>query len=489
MTVTVNLRKMLHKKTTEYLTPLPVGSTLAGGFMISDRDGFLVDNDCLYVGGVSGIWNYQANEDSWMPLPNSGIAGTFGAGAAGALRPTFAPSGNSSATASGGTTTTINSSITASRKLNQISIRVIAGTGLGYSGVVTKNTLGPNSIFTVAPASSTAFDNTTVFQIMSGSLWFFNPSATAPGFSVYDALTSTWTARSVANIAVPFGSDGVLLSVHGAIANSGQGFVSGVATSATTTTITDSSKTWPVNGWTNSQVRIVSGTGIGQIRSIISNTATALTVSSWTVTPDATSNYRIEANDDYLYLLGNASAALYRYSVSANSWTLLTPSTARAGVAGIGCTASFIDQMPTNSEWTDGTYGAHYSTTVVRQLGRYIYSFRGGATNLLDIYDIAANTWINALPYGSQMETFTTGTSAVDLSGIIYIQKDNTGRIYQFNVAENSLKPFTTNPVPQGVAVAGNKLFITTFNEGSTKIRFLYSLSQTRPELVRWLII
>lgn len=70
---------------------------------------------------------------------------------------------------------------------------------------------------------------------------------------------------------------------------------SGKASSATATTLVDSSKTWTVNAYSNMLVRIIAGTGAGQLRKITSNTATALTVPTWTVTPDATSLYRIEA--------------------------------------------------------------------------------------------------------------------------------------------------------------------------------------------------
>ncbi|MFO0476592.1 MAG: glycosyl hydrolase family 28-related protein [Alphaproteobacteria bacterium] len=64
----------------------------------------------------------------------------------------------------------------------------------------------------------------------------------------------------------------------------------------TSTTLADTGKTWTTNEWTNYQVRIVSGTGSGQTRTISSNTSTALTVSSaWTTTPVAGSSvYRIE---------------------------------------------------------------------------------------------------------------------------------------------------------------------------------------------------
>lgn len=97
------------------------------------------------------------------------------------------------------------------------------------------------------------------------------------------------------------------------------------------TTIGKTGKTWTTNSFANYQVRIVSGTGIGQIRTITSNTATTLTVPTWTTTPDVTSVFCIESNDDFIYLLGNNAVTMYRYSISGGTWTTLSPGVARAG--------------------------------------------------------------------------------------------------------------------------------------------------------------
>jgi hypothetical protein len=106
---------------------------------------------------------------------------------------------------------------------------------------------------------------------------------------------------------------------------------------------------------------------MGQTRTIASNTATVITTSTaWTTTPDATSQYAIEANEDYLYLLGNNAVTMYRYSISANTWTTMSPTTARAGapVAGMGAVA--IGKSG-ESSWAN-------ETAILD--GRYIYSFR-----------------------------------------------------------------------------------------------------------------
>lgn len=69
----------------------------------------------------------------------------------------------------------------------------------------------------------------------------------------------------------------------------------GTATGAqTSTTLKDTTKTWPVNNWATRTVTIVSGLGNGQVRTISSNTVDTLTVSvAWGTTPDSTSVYSI----------------------------------------------------------------------------------------------------------------------------------------------------------------------------------------------------
>lgn len=59
----------------------------------------------------------------------------------------------------------------------------------------------------------------------------------------------------------------------------------------TSTTLNDTTKAW--EDLTNKVVVITSGTGAGQIRKILSNTATSLTIDAWVTLPDNTSGYVI----------------------------------------------------------------------------------------------------------------------------------------------------------------------------------------------------
>lgn len=68
-------------------------------------------------------------------------------------------------------------------------------------------------------------------------------------------------------------------------------------------TIGKTGKTWTINAFAGFWVGINGGTGSGQERQIISNTATTLTVAAWDTTPDATSDFIIVQPDDFSFTL------------------------------------------------------------------------------------------------------------------------------------------------------------------------------------------
>lgn len=89
------------------------------------------------------------------------------------------------------------------------------------------------------------------------------------------------------------------------------GFDAGTATSGAASTLTDSTKAWATNRWTNYAVRILAGTGRGQIRQIVSNTGTALTIQgTWATNPDSTSVYAIQADPERLFIIAGGVAAI-----------------------------------------------------------------------------------------------------------------------------------------------------------------------------------
>jgi hypothetical protein len=78
----------------------------------------------------------------------------------------------------------------------------------------------------------------------------------------------------------------------------------GKATAVTTTTLSDSTKTWIASALVNLQVKITSGTGAGQVRFITANTTNQITVSvAWTTNPDTTSTFEIVGFKTYVETL------------------------------------------------------------------------------------------------------------------------------------------------------------------------------------------
>lgn len=466
MTTEVNLRPILDRKQWEMCNYAPVGTT-TGAFIVSSN---LHDQYQYYITSSTVMSVYDPFNDAWMTSPSPALSGTFGPGSCG-IRHTFGPR----AFATGGTTTQINTNLNLQRGLNGYKIRIIAGPNAGMEVPIAFNTTGTNSTITVDTPFPTAITSASEFILLTGRVWVMNAgTVSSANFRYYDVATNTWTSASITNLPGTWGTDGKLVSTPGPRAN----FVEETATGGTSTTLVNSGKTWTTNAWANFQVRIISGTGAGQFRTISSSNATTLTVSSaWAITPDATSKYVIEGNDDYLYLLGNNSATMYRYSISANSWTVLTPTTARSGapVAGMSAHWVYAVEDPRFND-ADGTLN-----------GRYIYSFRG--TNaILDRYNIAANAWENDIAYAPKTDTFASGTSWAYSENYIYSMQAATGRLLKFNIAEQRMEPCSQLFYTQSTTHIGDRLFDAVYVDGSTKLRWLYYITSNQTTLFRMLL-
>lgn len=415
---------------------------------------------------------YMPEEDGWAYAPNAASAGVFGAGACGFISPI-----GTSATATAGTTSTLTTNLTINHNLRGYKIRITAGpSAAGQELTIVSNTLGANSVITVA-AQGAAFTTATTYTLLTPRLWYFCPGTAAIGFNVFDWALNTWTARSVANLPTAFGTDGKLVGtpgIKGGSFDTSTGKTT--ATSASTTLVTSAGANWTVGNWANCQVRLTGGTGAGQIRVIASNTANTLTTTgAWTTIPDATTTWVIEGNDDNIYLFGNNSVILYKYSITANTWATVTPGAARAGGAGAGM----------SGDWVSSCADPVWSNPNACLNGRYIYSFRGAGQTVLDLYDIAANTWISGKAYGQQAESFNTGSVYEYDGDYIYALKSGGQNLYRFSLPLNRLDPLTTLPYPQSTAVVGDKLFLSTYIDGAAKIKFLYNVRQSGAELLR----
>jgi len=477
MATTNGNRKILDLKRWEMLSPAPVASG-AGMFIVSSRH---YRQQQLYVTSNTVAHLYNPNEDGWTQVPSPALGGTFGAGACGtagawSTGTTIA----ASLTATAGTTTTLTTNQTIARDLRGYKVQILAGPNAGQTFEIASNTIGSNSVLTFTAPAGSAHSASSVYRLCTPVFYVLGAGALASGiFKKYDFATNTWTTLAQTGLPATISTDSKLISTPSWLDSDYLNFGTGTASAGASTTLTDAAKNWATNQWANSQVRIVSGTGAGQIRTIASNTATALTVSaSWTTNPDATSVYQIQGNDDFLYYMGSNAVTLYRYSISANTWSTLAPGAARAAAPSTGMSGHWV-WGSTDSAWTNQN---------AIQNGRYIYSFQGGATAALHRYDIAGNTWAT-ITYSPATETFTTGSKYTYHDNFLFLQKDATGRWFRFNFVTSEMDGWTTMPDPNGAAVLGDTSFDITYFDSPTEIEYIYILLNTSTVVLRQMII
>lgn len=94
----------------------------------------------------------------------------------------------------------------------------------------------------------------------------------------------------------------------------------GKATSATSTTLTNTNKSavWVASNWIDASVKIIRGTGRGQVRTITANTTTQITVAAWDTTPDTTSEYIIYATRTFIEIAGHGLTAVSGKPITIN---------------------------------------------------------------------------------------------------------------------------------------------------------------------------
>lgn len=169
-------------------------------------------------------------------------------------------------------------------------------------------------------------------------------------------------------------------------------------------------------------------------------------------------------SNDYIYVIGNASTVLYRYQISTNAW--INTLTVQPSACGAGCDLAYIPAFNT---------------------GR-LYRLRGATQATIDYYDIGGNSW-TGVTYVPATETFAGGSNMKPRAGTTkaIVHKDNTGRLYELDLSDNSLTPLGTQyVVANGAAVVGDKLAYVKETNG---IEFLYKAVQTSNQFVRFALV
>jgi hypothetical protein len=140
--------------------------------------------------------------------------------------------------------------------------------------------------------------------------------------------------------------------------------------------------------------------------------------------------------DNYIYLVGNNAAAMYRYSIVANTWTAL------AGAMGVRAAAPGAGSNVIWNEWN----------------ADQLVSWRGGGSALVDKYTISTDAWAAgvtptvALPCTTGFESCSAhkiGSNSIIASG---------GTIYIYNHDSNRLTSQARIEGTDGLAHDGNSL-------------------------------
>lgn len=165
-------------------------------------------------------------------------------------------------------------------------------------------------------------DDTSSFTIESGGIFLFSSQAAAPYTSLqyYDILSDTWNTKTTMGpmLTSQYGTDFSIdrTGQHGGIYYSAQ-----TATTTTSRTLYYSGGNYGINDLTNKMIRITSGLGAGQRFRIVGNTVNTIEICrNWDIQPNNTSVFEIWPNTAEIYLVGGASAALYKYSVPYDYW-------------------------------------------------------------------------------------------------------------------------------------------------------------------------
>ena len=193
----------------------------------------------------------------------------------------------------------------------------VSTAGAQANFVIASQVVTVDSPWTVNP------DSTSIFKILSGGIWFITSNASSPFFNLfyYDIISDNFLNRvnPAGLFPAAIGTDLAIMPMS----KRGLGNLdSGTASSATSRTLVDSTKTWAKGTFNEFYVEITGGLGVGQIRRIASGSTNTLSVSPpWNVTPNNTSTYRITAGDD-IFFAGNGRAQMLQYLPGPSVWSL-----------------------------------------------------------------------------------------------------------------------------------------------------------------------
>lgn len=447
---------------------------------------------------------YNVKSDEWILLASPALATNF---TDGVFMPAQGPRGT---IAAGATTTSIplTTALPTTVGVNQLAnrgdgrgfkVRIIgnaAGSSgkteerlvIANTGQTTTPTLLLDSALSFIPAAGDAY------EFLSGKVYLLGNTNAAGSFKFYDVLTNSFSGNlATANLPASW-TDSNLIGLDELYVpydrNPGEGFFNILtATASAAASLTGQAAGGDAgvvaNQYRNFQIRIIQDTAIptavGQRRNITSHTgpgaSPVYTVPAWAVIPSATAIYVIENNGDRIIGTFQGTVNINTYTISTNAWDVagtIFSNRPVAPAAGLASQQSFGIEPDTASPPN------------ARQ--SFIFSFRGGISSTLDLFDIAGaatGLWTGAITYGNSNTTITIGGNIQDPATMqgryMYILPSVATapqRVVRFDMKNRVLEPYTTLKVPNNVtpAIAPKMLAYTVFIDGNTKLAFIIDM-------------
>lgn len=274
----------------------------------------------------------------------------------------------------------------------------------------------------------------------------------------------------------------------------------GYPTSGTTTSITDTTKNWIRGTWVNHVVRITAGTGLGNELTITANNNNTITFGAAAFTPDTTTRYEIMDS------FGTAtSGALNSLTDTSKNWVTNQWAGKRLRVIGgtgvtteVTITSNTATVLSFSGITPDSTSNYVIYGPPVRGNGtslkwawgngnhRWLFSPIGAGTVQMSRFDITTGIYEYAYQFSGQGETFSNGSMwAYDGGDRFYAHKDQTGRIFYFDIVRREMVNSGTIPYGMGSTFLGNRMEIIKTEDG---LKYLYVARNNGTEMFRTLI-
>lgn len=478
----------------------PTVTLFNGGVVATDPRNNEDRHPEIFFTTTTTIDRYSMKNDEWnTDTSKPTLSGATGAGICSIFMPSWGPRGT---LAAGATTTSVvlSTALPAAVGVNTLANR---GDGRGFKIRIVDNAAGASGKIeeriivantggttpTIYLDSALSFTPTTgsVYEILSGRLYLLGGGAVQAGiWKYYDVATNSMSGNLSTTNLVSASVEGNLLGLDELLvpvdrAPSEGYFGNLICTARAAGTITGQAAGGDAgvlaNEYRNFQIRIVQDTtaptSVGQRRRITSHTAGASPVytlaSNWTVQPTVGATYVIENDDDKIIYWSNASTTTFNYNISADTWDTTTWAV-RSNSGGQGA-------------WVAPSYGLSITDLGAGKTARnsFVYLSRGGATNTVDLFDIAGaatGAWTAAIVVYPNTPNFLVGTSAIydpstNSGRYAYINLRGTSRNLRFDVRDRAFEPWAYIPFASSANVPGAKMANCLFIDGSTKLSFI----------------